>query len=381
MLSKPSRQDKLKVGVLIPQSHAYPEAPLHYVRGLQLYFTLHKSAFKGKEVELKIKQVGGGSLLGVQKAWQELMIEGGLTCVVGFLSSQAGMMLGDLGKGTKTPILICNLGESAISEDQVYDHLFFHGLHYWQSYYYLGKHVGEQYREKSIYSLSSFFDSGYDPLRAFNYGLEASKGFIQKHVTLHSNNVEELKDELDLEGIEKKDAVAVCLMHPNMLSNFLETYNSSFSDIICSPFCKGNDRKRKLWAFPNWRHENESFRSLKTGVQEYFPGTELDLFHYLGFEQGKFLSKAFEKLESKLDTFEVIVETWEAYQEDTDFETISMNPDSHQLERKVCLFSGSNYKNNYRIIDEFDIKDLKNEESIAPLFEMNSSFINPYMCY
>ncbi|MCG8474156.1 MAG: hypothetical protein MI784_01535 [Cytophagales bacterium] len=380
MLNRPEHHSEIPVGILLPQSKAYPQAAAHFVEGIKLYFTVHPNDFPRGKVVLDIKNIGQGSVRQVEERLQEMLLDRKPVLLGGMLEPTVGSQVAAIARESKLPCLFSGLGETALSPEEKQDNLFLHTLHLWQSSYLLGKQAALRYRDKPFLLITSFFDSGYDPNRAFHLGLQSQGADFAERIILRSENLEELNEELAGCAFLNDQFVPVCILHPRLLELFTDRFGDMFSQMVITPFYEGNNGKEKLWAFPQWKKEDDSFLMLKKGAADYLQLSEPDMFHFLGYEHGKLIAHAVKRLDEPKDDYQTVIDEMQDYEEGEEKGRLAMNSVTHHLDRPMHLFKGMNCISNYEIAGSFSINDIAFED-IGVLFEPHASFTNPYLFY
>lgn len=378
MLIKKSDQQVLKVGVLLPQSRQYPTAALNFLNGMKLYFTINENLFERGRAELIVEDVGiGTESVAIEKA-HKLMAQDQVVAVTGLLEPMIGLEVGKMTSLADKPTLLSGLGESAVSPSRVTDNLYFNTLQFWQSYFLLGQYAAENLN-KPIHIVTSFYDCGYDPLRAFRLGVISKGQEILEEVILKAENYEELKAELDAKLNFSNDHIYALLLHPNMLAQVIDLYGDHIQEMITTPFYNGANMAHKYWAFPDWNNQNDQSNKLNTAIREYFE-SEVDVFNFLGYQQSHLVYEALKNLSDPAADNENIINTWKYFDQETISGRSSFNSKDHTLNSPISVFKGKNIKDQSKN-KEVTFSDYRHLEDYDELHGMRNAYTNPYLFF
>lgn len=379
MLINKSESKRLKIGVIIPQSRQYPEAAGNFLNGIKLYFTLNDNSFDRGKAELIIEDIGlGTESSSIEKA-HKLMSQDQVIMLTGLLEPMVASEVGKMTNLADLPTFFSGLGESAVLPSNISGNLYFNTLQFWQSYYFLGQYIGEQQNDQPISIITSFYDCGYDPLKAFRLGLRSKQGVIDEEVILKSYSKEELILEVEQSMKFSKDKRYALILHPRLLNQFIDLFGDELGDIIATPFYTGKSSNNKVWAFPNWRNETERYKQFHEGATQFL-NTDPDMFHVLGFQQGQLLYAALSNLADPADDNQKIYEAWEKFQEDTLIGSTHLDAKTHTLKSDIHVFSGVNSNNEFELIKAFN-SDYVVDSNAEELFEVRNAFTNPYLFF
>jgi branched-chain amino acid transport system substrate-binding protein len=102
---------------------------------------------------------------------------------VGLVNPSVAASISHMLQAAQVPFLATGLGENLARADEGSPYIFHHTLRMWESNYALGKWAATTLGRKAVMA-SSFYDSGYDTLHAFQMGFEAGGGqILATHVT------------------------------------------------------------------------------------------------------------------------------------------------------------------------------------------------------
>ncbi|HEX8597811.1 MAG TPA: ABC transporter substrate-binding protein [Chloroflexia bacterium] len=177
--SGPARStERRTVGVLLPQSSAYPQLGANFLAGMNLYFT------QSGRNNVKVVSAEIGTCCGQIKPQTRAMLGAQkLDLMVGLVNPSVAASISHLLEAAKMPFLATGLGENLARAAESNPYIFHHTLGMWESNYALGKWAATTLGRKAVMA-SSFYDSGYDTLHAFRMGFEAGGGQVLSiHVT------------------------------------------------------------------------------------------------------------------------------------------------------------------------------------------------------
>ena len=379
MLIKQSERKVLNVGVLLPKSNQYPNAALNFLHGLKLYFTLNDNSFERGKAELIVENVGVGmESVSIEKA-HKLLVQDEVVMLTGLLEPIVGVEVGKMTNLADKPTLFSGLGESAVVPSDVSENLFFNTLQLWQAYFMMGQYAAENLGDRPISVITSLYDCGYDPLKAFRLGLKSKGGVIHEEVILKSESLDELREEVGQNIVFNKNQLYTLIFHPRMLIQFIDIYGDEMQDLIITPFYEGKNKNQKYWAFPNWRNHDDLSRIFQNGVKEYL-NAEADVFHLLGYQQGQLIYTALDNLSDPNSDDQNILESWKQFDENTLLGPSFFDNKDHFLKSQISIFSGIDSKNSFStkatLEPHFDHK-----EGLEDLYGIRNSFTNPYMFF
>ncbi len=170
-----TKGQKVKIGILLPQSNENPLFPGAFLSGLRSGMDQHNVLKRGK-IELITESVHFGTPVIVKEKTQKLISENNVDMVVGILNPEVATHVGNIFSNAKLPAIIANAGESyPVNEIKENRFLFFNGLNLYQAAYHTGQYAVEKFG-KNIAVVTSFYDSGYDSLFTFRQGVESAGG-------------------------------------------------------------------------------------------------------------------------------------------------------------------------------------------------------------
>ncbi|HKP53595.1 MAG TPA: ABC transporter substrate-binding protein [Chloroflexia bacterium] len=165
-----------RLGVLLPESHLYPELGSNFLAGMRAYLGLGSDNAPGRQVTVIAEKTGFGPQRIVQKA-EKLLREDGANLLVGLLTPSVATTLHGMLEANKTYLIAASVGENLPRRSEQHPFTFYHTLATWQSNYALGEWAAGKLGRRAFVA-TSFYDSGYDSLYAFRLGFERGGGTV-----------------------------------------------------------------------------------------------------------------------------------------------------------------------------------------------------------
>ena len=175
--------------------------------------------------------------------------------------------------------------------------------------------------------------------------------------------VSEVKSAIDF----NKDVTYALLLHPKLLTYFINNFGNQIENMVASPFYEGTQKNLKNWAFVDWRQKKSpKYQQFANGVEEYLE-TPITMFHCLGYVHGQMLYKALQNCVGSEDDWQSVMKIWRDFEDETILGIPSKNSNSPTLNFPISLFQGINYTDNmtpqevvteYQFIEE-DAEDMK----------------------
>jgi branched-chain amino acid transport system substrate-binding protein len=175
------RQDTLRVGLLLPQSQIYPVAGGNFRTGMDLFLAQRSGA--ARPITLMAQEYGTTPSAALEQAG-EWITNDRVDLIVGSLSSGTAATLHPLLHERQMPLLVSNIGANLTRDDRNSPYIIRNSFSYWQSSWALGRWAAGNLG-KQAFVASSFYDSGYDSLYAFQLGFESAGGAITSTKITH----------------------------------------------------------------------------------------------------------------------------------------------------------------------------------------------------
>ncbi len=166
----------VKLGVLLPESHAYPGLGTSFLAGMSAYLKLNSDNRQGRNVTVVPETIGFGPQRMLQKA-EKLLRGDGANMLVGLLTPSVATTLSGLLEANRTLLVAADMGANIPRQNEHHPSIFYHTLANWQSNYALGEWAASKLGRRAFIA-TSFYDSGYNSLYAFRLGFERGGGAV-----------------------------------------------------------------------------------------------------------------------------------------------------------------------------------------------------------
>jgi branched-chain amino acid transport system substrate-binding protein len=173
----------LKIGMLLPESELYPAMGDNLKAGIKLFFDQGQAQAADGHTELVTETIGLGFGQAVPKA-RKLITEDRVDLVVGILNSSVAARLRKVFEGSRTFLIVSNVGANTVRADEQSPFVFYNSLSFWQASRAMGSWAARNLGRKAFVA-SSFYESGYDVLYAFAQGFEGAGGKILQTFVSH----------------------------------------------------------------------------------------------------------------------------------------------------------------------------------------------------
>ena len=278
----------LRIGMMLPQAQLHPLMTANLLDGFKL-------AFNGRRgVELVTETVGVTQSDAVKAAAK--LLESGVKIVAGVVSALHVEALQPLFAEYDATLVVMTAGENDYSGSL--PNVVFNSLHYWQSSHAAGKWAAETYGGRGMI-VSSFYESGFDTLLAFEQGVEASGGSIaDRFVTHFDPSASRIADAIEAVRALRPDFVYAAY-NGGQAAEFLRAYHAAGLGIplIGSAFIADENaalptplRTVGAWSGALDSVENSAFMSAFKSAS----GRSADAFAALGYETGLWIDSAAE---------------------------------------------------------------------------------------
>lgn len=288
----------VRVGLLMPSFRTYPQVGASFLDGFQLFGTQSSA---GHELQLLGGVAQSPTGLTAQ-ALAQLCEEARPDAVVSVANPAPAADLQPFLEERGIPLLISHAGANRI--DRAQPNVFYNTLGYWQASFRAGAWAAETLGRRAVV-VSSFVESGYDALAAFEEGLEQEGGrVVARHVTHVSGGRRLTMSDL-MRQISQEDADFVYAHHSGATgAEFIASYTASRftrdTPLLGSTFLlegalpgPANGPLNGLYSVSSWadslRHE-QNVRFLRAFRSTY--GRHADSFAVLGYETAGLLSAA-----------------------------------------------------------------------------------------
>lgn len=278
----------LRVGMMLPQAQLQPLMTANLLDGFKL-------AFDGvRRIELAAETIGVTQSDAVNAAAK--LLGSGVKIVVGVVSALHVAALQPLFAEHDATLVVMTAGENDYSG--ALPNVVFNSLHYWQSSHAAGKWAAETYGGRGMI-LSSFYESGFDTLLAFEQGVEASGGSIaDRFVTHFDPSASRMADAIEAVRALQPDFVYAAY-NGAQAAEFLRAYHAAGLGIplVGSAFIADEVavlptplRTVGAWSSALDSADNSAFMSAFKAAS----GRSADAFATLGYETGLWIDSAAE---------------------------------------------------------------------------------------
>ena len=168
----------IRIGVLLPESRIYPDLGKNWLAGARLAL---KRADKGACRRIVLIPQSTGFTTGATARRIKVFLEDGVKLVTGMISPGLAVGLQDHFTENRAFLLMSSLGANVSTPAIDSPFIFRHTLNTWQAAWSLGNWAARTLGRRAMI-ISSFYESGFDSLRAFSLGFEGGKGRILESI-------------------------------------------------------------------------------------------------------------------------------------------------------------------------------------------------------
>jgi len=168
----------LRIGLLMPSFQTYPQVGASFLDGMALFL-----AQKDARHSLRLFAADGGPHAGLsQQALEELCHETGPDVIVSMANPSLADGLQPFLEQASVPLMISHAGANRLEKREA--RVFYNTLGYWQASFRAGAWAADELGRRAVV-VSSFYESGYDALHAFEQGLVEQGGRVIDSVVTH----------------------------------------------------------------------------------------------------------------------------------------------------------------------------------------------------
>ncbi|SHF82315.1 amino acid/amide ABC transporter substrate-binding protein, HAAT family [Mariniphaga anaerophila] len=384
-----TKGQKIRVGVLLPQSVEHPGLPGSFLNGLR-FGVDQRNAIKRGKIELITEMVNFGTPQIVKEKSQKLIAENNVDFMTGVLNSEVASHIGNIFSNAKLPFLVANAGESyLVNETKNNPYLFFNSLNLFQAAYHTGKYAVEHFG-KNIAIVTSFYDSGYDSLFTFRQGVEAAGGNASATYLAGQNDKNFVGETIEKLKQSSPDAVYVFLngsASDDMLRSMY--YGGLKIPVLTTAFSTDREHLNNLGeaaqnviSVAGWNDDIDS-KTNRVFVENYQKKWNRmpDMFAFLGYETGQIIYDVLSRCKNGFEGQE-IADSVKRCSLESPRGKIFVNPESGMVNNKlfvnkvVTTLSGVAKNEIVEVLDpvnEFD-------EQFASLDNnYRTGWLNPYL--
>jgi branched-chain amino acid transport system substrate-binding protein len=386
------RNIPLKLGVLLPPSNIYPAMSENFVSGMNLYFDQVGYKVGGREIVLLETPIGFGPNSAVQKS-QSLIETDKIDIVTGIVDMAVNTNLRNLFNDKRLFLIANQVGANFIRPGECSPFVIHNSLDSWKANQALGMWAAQNLGNKAFVA-SSFYESGYDALYAFNLGFENSGGDI-----IHTmvNNLPAEKRDVNplLKAIEKSKPDVVFASYSGVEAiDFVHAYRRADFDrhipLLGSGFMVDESLLSVLGpaalgiksCFPWSSNLNKTTNGDFINAYWSKTGHSPDSFAVLGFETAQLVKSAVEDVDGDLSNTQIFGEALIKSKINSPRGQLVMNAHTQQLSSPLYLREvrpdGAGFRN--EVINVLKENCSPNDYTFESDSDMKSGWLNPYLC-
>lgn len=286
--AKGSATTTLKVGAVVPNARHFYALGRDLTTGLSLALNYAPISAQLHSLEYDI------SLDEAYYATDTLLKEG-VDVIVATVGAKGAEPLNRLCAEAERPLIIANMGEDSTRDVAQFPFTFHSTLNSWQASYTLGQWAAQTVGRRGMIA-SSFYDSGYDTLYAFNAGfMEAGGELVATHISHNPTNTSGFSGVVDTIKAYQPDFL-YALYTGSLASEFLNNTATQLGiPLLGSPFLTEGMPTPQVYSAGAWastlkNSANETFIEYYSKASGVAP-SPLSL---LGWDTGILLATAFQ---------------------------------------------------------------------------------------
>ncbi len=369
----------MKIGILIPESRYYPYIGVDFIEGFKQSIP--------DDVSIVDEESGTSSPREVQEAARKLILKKNADIVTGWFGYKCIMALLPLIEQTRTPLIMCNAGETPLLKADRNSYVVHNSLKSFDSTYLMTKWAIDKFGLKYS-TMLSFYDSGYPFSHALSLASKKYNGYINS-VNVYRQETEG-KPENFLEkvnshensfifssfsGFDAVEMIKAIRNHPKLTE----------TPLIASPFFTDNSILEReyidnVYSVSTWFNTaNGTINGLYNHFNQKL-NRILSPFGIIGFEAGLIVSQCIEnnwKPKSEL----------ESLLKDTEIKSprgsLAFNPDFNTYDCEHSLFvtdKNGRERENYKKFIKILTPDGQDKEILNTIREESSGWLNSFLC-
>ena len=378
----------LKLGVLLPASNIYPAMAENFYSGLELYLSQTDNQISRTRLILMPESVGFGPSSIFENS-KKLIHDEDVDILTGIISESVSGDLRNLFEESGKFLIANHTGANILDLHEHSPNIVHNSLNLWQANYAMGTWAAKNVGQKAVV-VSSFYESGYDALYAFNLGFESEGGKVLE--TCITNLPAEMKNTSGvISEIEK---------YPTDL--IFASFSGSEANDFISEFTSSDLSKRTPLLGSGFLVEENMFSNqggFKTGIKTCLPwapglknktyqdfqlkfkkmtGRTADAFAVLGFESALLITKAVEATNGNLENRDRVREILFSSQLSGPRGNLKLNKRTHVFESPLYLreLRKESGKMTNVVISELNpVEDYRIGSE-----NLRSGWLNPYLC-
>lgn len=172
-----------RIGLLLPDSTLHPALGQNLAHGLRLGFARAAAEAGGAAPILIPARIGTGVASAVGAA-ERLVREERVDLLIGPVSSPLTSRLSPLLQASGALLVVTDAGTSVPRDGELDPNIFHSSLDYWRASWAMGEWAARHLGRRALIA-SSFYESGYDSLYAFQLGFESAGGSVAETFVSH----------------------------------------------------------------------------------------------------------------------------------------------------------------------------------------------------
>ncbi len=378
----------LKLGVLLPASNIYPAMAENFYSGLELSLAQTDDQILCTKPVLMPESLGFG-LSSILEKSKKLIQDDGVDIVTGIISESVSGDLRSLFEDSGKFLVANHTGANILGPHEHSPNIVHNSLNLWQANYAMGVWAAKNIGHKAVV-VSSFYESGYDALYAFNMGFESQGGEVLK--TCITNLPAEMKNtDKVISGIEKYSADLIFASFSgseanDFISEFTNSDISKRTPLLGSGFLVAENIFLNQGGFKTgiktclpWAPglKNKTYQDFQLKFRK-MTGRAADAFAVLGFESALLIAKVVEATNGNLENQGRVREVLFSNRLSGPRGNLKLNKRTHLFESPLYLreLRKESGKPANVVISELNPV----EDSMIGSENLKSGWLNPYLC-
>jgi len=387
------KKPELRIGLLMPASLLYPDISNNWLAGMQAYLQQAGNHLAGRRVQLRAQSFAFGPYSALKSA-RTLVEEDRVDLVTGIIGTAVSANLCQLFKKNRTILFASHVGANVIQNHDHSPYIVHNSLNLWEANWALGNWAPHRLGKTAV-SVSSFYESGYDAVYAFQLGYEHAGGHIAHNIVTHNPAQKDMKMSVVFEKImELQPDMVFASYSGKEAAEFLSLFNrfglagkvhlagsaflTHYAAISSATTCTAEISTCLPWTNLLENAANSKFKKAYT----QHTGSQPDTFALLGYETAQLIEFALEQSEHSLTNHHVLLDILSRAKIDTPRGRL-------QFEKQTGLLTGPLY-----ITPAIEQGNVKKNEMIAVLpggpgqdpktqtlrSGIKTGWLNPYLC-
>jgi len=387
-----SGKNLLKIGVLLPASNIYPAMSENLIAGINLYFDQIGNQTAGHEIVLLPAPIGFGPRSALSRARSLIELENA-DIVTGIVDMSVNQDLGQLFRDQRCFLIANQLGANLIDPEDINPFVVHNSLDIWKANWVLGQWAARNIGKKA-FVVSSFYESGYEALYAFNLGYEQAGGEVVQTMVSHlPTDDKNLRSVLQSIDKSKSDLVFAAYSGEEAVE-FVQAYHQTRLDhqlpLLGSPFMVDEIQLSHLGSaalgikscFPWSASLNQKVNRIFYNKFKQKYGSLPDSFAVLGFETAQLIANAVDGVQGDLQNTKAFRNHLINSKLISPRGRLKHNVTNQSISSPFYLREvrthGVSFKNDiFETIEAFDNQDMITYNSDS---DMRTGWLNPYLC-